>query len=116
MNKETAFKEWEKQRKFARSVWESKHGSAMPWGTPLHGEWIGWEQGVIAGAEWQKEQSSTDAIEFAIWTHKNLWANINDEPLWYNKDKVYQYKTECLTSQQLYELWQKSKSKSNADN
>jgi hypothetical protein len=73
------------------------------------GAWIINNKGFKAGAEWQKQQEANNAIEFAIWTHKNLWANINDEPLWYNKSRVYQYKTECLTSQQLYELWQKTK-------
>jgi hypothetical protein len=65
--------------------------------------------GFIDGVKWQKEQEANNAIEFAIWTHKNLWVNINDEPLWYNKSKVYQDKTECLTTQQLYELWKKQK-------
>lgn len=64
-----------------------------------------------AGAEWQKQQSATDDIEFAIWTHENKWTTINKEPLWYNKDRYYQYqdKTECLTSQQLYKLYQQTK-------
>jgi hypothetical protein len=74
-----------------------------------------WQQFDIdifkAGADWQKEQLANNAIEFAIWTHQNLWACLNNEPTWYNKSRVYQYKTECLTSQQLYELWQESKNK-----
>ena len=69
------------------------------------------ENAFKAGVEWQKEQSAIDAIEFAEWTHKNLWAPINNDGLWYNKSKVYQYKTECLTTKQLYELWQKIKEK-----
>jgi hypothetical protein len=73
-----------------------------------------WEFGDVingfkAGAAWQKEQSATDASEFVDWTHKNLWAPINNDGLWYNKNKVYQYKTECLTTKQLYELWQQNK-------
>lgn len=63
------------------------------------------------GANWKAEQSANDAIEFAEWTHKNLWTPINDDGLWYNKNKVYQYKTECLTTKELYELWQQSKNK-----
>jgi hypothetical protein len=75
------------------------------------------KEGFKAGTAWQKEQSATDAIEdaieFVIWTHKNLWTCLNDEPLWFNKNKVYRYKTECLTSKQLYELWQENQKKSN---
>lgn len=108
MNKETAFKEWEKQRKFARSVWESKHGSAMPWGTPLHGEWIGWEQGVIAGAEWQKQQSATDAIEFADWCEDKYWPT-GCTGLWRPERTSEEG---MLTTKQLYELYKQSKTKS----
>jgi hypothetical protein len=65
--------------------------------------------GFIAGAEWQKQQEANNAIEFAVWTHENRWACLNNEPMWYNKSRVYQYKTECLTTQQLYELWKQTK-------
>ncbi len=90
--KEVAFNEWEKQRKFARETWESKYGPKMPWGTPLHGEWVGWEQGIIAGANWQKEQSATEAIEFAGWVMKQKFD--------YLAGKSYT---------ELYELWKSQK-------
>lgn len=71
----------------------------------------GFNRGWEANTKWQEQQSANEAIEFAIWTHQNLWACLNNEPMWYNKNRVYQYKTECLTTQQLYELWQESKNK-----
>jgi hypothetical protein len=70
-----------------------------------------------AGAEWQKEQSATDAIEMLKWINEQGW--YSSEPMWCNgeassdTDGGKSTYTE-ITSQQLYELWQKSKS--NADN
>jgi hypothetical protein len=109
MNKETALKEWEKQRKFARETWESKYGPKMPWGTPLHGEWAGWEQGIIAGANWQKEQSATDAIEFLEWAHTNVTAGRQhaDTVIW--RLDIEKHDSNNLTTQQLYELWKQTK-------
>lgn len=71
--------------------------------------------GFIAGTEWQKEQSAIDAIEFAEWVIQNFWSFSEKDKSWYNRTEVApgkEYKNK--TSQQLYELWQKSKS--NADN
>jgi hypothetical protein len=86
-------------------------------------EWMGdrgekdWYMDDIfkAGAEWQKEQSATDAIEFATWVIQNFWSFSEKDKSWYNRTEVApgkEYKNK--TSQQLYELWEKSKS--NADN
>ena len=57
-----------------------------------------------AGAEWQKEQSATDAIEMLQWICENGWWS--SEPMWCNgEDEHY---TE-ITSKQLYELYQQTK-------
>jgi len=52
------------------------------------------QSGFIAGAEWQKEQSVTEAIEFATWVMQQKFD--------YLVGKSYE---------KLYELWQKSKKK-----
>jgi len=54
-------------------------------------------EAYIQGRMDQRTESANDAIEFAIWTH--------------HEDRYYQDKRDCLTTQQLYELWQKSKNK-----
>jgi hypothetical protein len=70
------------------------------------------ENAFIAGAEWQKEQSANEAIEFADWLCENGWTS--SPPMWVNGEASDDYiggkgtYTE-LTTQQLYELWQKTK-------
>jgi hypothetical protein len=68
-----------------------------------------------AGATWQEQQEANNAIEFATWVIQNFWSFSEKDKSWYNRTEVApgkEYKNK--TSQQLYELWQKSKS--NADN
>jgi hypothetical protein len=73
------------------------------------------QSGFIAGAEWQKEQSANEAIEFAEWTR-------SQEDLGYiPEDKIWGYVTRDengeftddteYTSKQLYELWQQLRKK-----
>ena len=74
-----------------------------------------WEFGDVIngfkdGANWQKEQSAIDAIEFAEWVIQNFWSFSEKDKSWYNKTEVApgkEYKNK--TSQQLYELWKKTK-------
>jgi hypothetical protein len=63
------------------------------------------------GANWQKEQSATDAIEFAKWTQQNDWWYIDKHDYWM-EGKWFDTELErfpSYTSKQLYELWQQSK-------
>jgi hypothetical protein len=70
------------------------------------------ENAFKAGAEWQKEQSANEAIEFADWLCENGWTS--SPPMWVNgeasDDCISGQNTYTeLTTQQLYELWQKTK-------
>lgn len=58
--------------------------------------------GFIAGAQWQKEQSSTEAIEFAKW--KDFAGYVLCSEGW-----ILDTHSVALTDKQLYELWKKSK-------
>jgi hypothetical protein len=58
-----------------------------------------------AGAEWQKGQSATDAIEFADWCEDNYWPT-GQTGLWRPEASSEEV---MLTTQQLYKLWKKSK-------
>jgi hypothetical protein len=73
-----------------------------------------------AGAAWQKEQSVTEAIEFAEWTRSQedlgyipedkIWGYVTrDENGEFTDDKEY-------TSKQLYELWQQLRKKKSSSN
>ena len=76
-------------------------------------EWMGdrgekdWYMDDIfkAGAEWQKEQSATDAIEFADWCEDNYWPT-GQTGLWRSEASSEEV---MLTTKELYELWKKSK-------
>ncbi len=59
----------------------------------------------IAGAEWQKEQSATDAIEFADWCEDRYWAT-GCTGLWRQERSSEEG---MLTTKELYEIWKKSK-------
>ena len=52
------------------------------------------------GADWQKQQTANDAIEFARWLSKECTVSTNGIQWWYTKSSSYKKVTE------LYELWQ----------
>lgn len=66
--------------------------------------------GFIDGAEWQKEQSANNDIEFTKWVIENYWSLANNN-MWYDRTKVHpgQHYDTSITGKQLYELWQKTK-------
>ena len=69
----------------------------------------------IEGRLDERNKSANNAIEFATWVIQNFWSFSEKDKSWYNRTEVApgkEYKNK--TSQQLYELWEKSKS--NADN
>jgi hypothetical protein len=69
------------------------------------GAWIINNKGFKAGAEWQKEQSANEAIEFADWIGLNSWVPLSKIPFdWYNP-KLEKF----ASSKQLYELWKRTK-------
>jgi hypothetical protein len=59
--------------------------------------------GFIKGAKWQKEQSASEAIEFARWLSKNCTVSRNGIQWWYTTKNSYKNVTE------LYELWKQTK-------
>ena len=64
-----------------------------------------------AGAEWQKEQSCTEAIEFAEWIKENQFYEAKG--MWMRKNALTgenegRYNWTSLTSKQLYELYKQS--------
>ena len=61
-------------------------------------------------ANWQKEQSATDAIEFTKWVIENYWSLANNN-MWYDRTKIHpgQHYDALITGKQLYELWQQTK-------
>jgi len=64
-----------------------------------------------AGAEWQKEQSATEAIEFAEWIKENQFYEAKG--MWMRKNALTgenegRYNWTSLTSKQLYELYKQS--------
>jgi hypothetical protein len=73
---------------------------------PVQGDFAeGFIAGSILGAEWQKEQSATDAIEFADWCEDNYWPT-GQTGLWRPEASSEEV---MLTTKELYELWKKSK-------
>jgi len=71
---------------------KSKRGAANP------------KSGFIAGAKWQKEQSATDAMEFAEWCSSTHYRY---DPIY----KTWRYDADSYTSKEFYKLWQQSKNK-----
>lgn len=63
------------------------------------------QESFIAGAEWQKEQSATEAIEFADWCEDKYWPT-GCTGLWRQERSSEEG---MLTTKQLYELWKKSR-------
>lgn len=78
----------------------------------------GFKQGAVFGAEWQKQQSGNDAIEFAEWCNSHGWLYSKSLKCWLKtlrfgmnvSDKEFTEKY-TKTSKQLYDLWQQSKKK-----
>ena len=56
--------------------------------------------GFIDGVKWQKEQSASEAIEFANWCEDNYWATGET-----NKWRAEPHLEETLTTKELYEIW-----------
>jgi hypothetical protein len=54
------------------------------------------QSGFIAGAEWQKEQSITDTIEFTQWLTK--YVILRSQDLWWYKGKDY-------SSIEMFNIW-----------
>lgn len=57
--------------------------------------------GFVAGAEWQKEQSATDAIDFMLFRDKHFHK-------FHDKWRLHTDFTQIFTIPQLYELYKQS--------
>jgi hypothetical protein len=62
-----------------------------------------------AGAEWQKQQSTTDAIEFAEWLSSKGYVEAKqttpNPKMWSIQSNL----SKPVSTKELYELWKKSK-------
>jgi hypothetical protein len=72
-----------------------------------HNKMIAHFHGFIAGSNWQKEQSATDAVEMLQWLVEQDNAVLLYEGLIQHKASAKEL------SKQLYKLWQKSKNNAN---